>query len=60
MAELAENTIEVYLKIGGVSYAMGISLKDFATEEMLCQGLRAVNHCLRATLREQGYWLSDG
>ena len=60
MAELAENTIEVYLKIGGVSYAMGLSLKDFATEKMLRRGLAAVNRCLLETLREQGYWLSDG
>ncbi len=56
MAELEKDTIEVRLKINGILYAMGLRLEEFPTETALCEGLRTVNLCLRATLLEHGYW----
>ncbi len=56
MAELAEGTIEVHLKINGILYAMALRLEEFPTENALREGLRTINLCLRSTLLEQGYW----
>ena len=57
MAELTKDTIESYLKLAGTHYAMGLRLEEIPTEEILCRELKALNQCLLATLREQGYWL---
>jgi len=56
VSEIEEGVVETHVKIKGIHYGLGLRLEDFPTEELLRRGLKDMNECLCATLREQEHW----